>query len=314
MNISTDLLEFFRLVYLTHSLSKAASLYPVSLSTASRMLQKLRDALGDELFYRSGNELFPTARATEIYPAVLRLLEDAEALSHPASFDPARYRKIITIGCLDLDIVSLFPLFLDELRLRAPGIRINCRQVGADFDKALSKGQCDFVFYPTTESYAGIGKQAVCQDVFVFICQEGSSLAAKADAGEVISAAEVTAKLDAQVTVPVRNTDNTQLGLYIEDVEHSAFKPFVWTPFFATLPFLLSRDGATFLPYQEACALRQHWPVRILGRLQSNPPWSSYLLWNSRFEKDPLHQWLRSLIISEIQKKAADVTQVPFLS
>lgn len=314
MNISTDLLEFFRLLYRTHSLSKAASLYPASLSTASRMLRKLRDTLGDELFYRSGNELLPTARSQELYPIVLRLLEDADALSRPPSFDPARQRKIVIVECLDLDLVSLFPLFTAELRKRAPGIQINCRQVGPGFAGDLAGGDCDFVFYPTTLNYPGIGKQSLCRDVFVFVCRDGSCLARKMDAGETLKAADVTSRLDVQVTVPVRNADNTQLGLYVEDVKHSAFKPFLWTPFFATLPFLLSDDGVTFLPYQQACALKRHWPVRILGRLASNPPWSCFLLWNARFEKDPLHQWLRSLMIAEILKNAADPESVPILT
>lgn len=311
--LNTDLCRLFRLIYETHSLSEAARLFPMSLSRASRMLSALRENLGDELFTRADNRLFPTARGRELYPKVLRLLSDFEEMRAESGFSPERESRIVTVGCLDLDLVSILSGVLPELKAAAPGIRINFSLVDGNFDRELRKGACDLVFYPTTENYPGVKKLAVCEDAFVFVCLQTSELAKRKRAGEAITEEEVLERLAVQVTVPVFNSDNTAYGQFSGNVEGAAFSPLVWVPFFATVPFLLRGEATSFLPFQEAVCLQQSLPIEILGRPRDLAPYETFMLWSEQAGDAPYHQWIRSFFRETIRKTVVPVDGVPVL-
>ena len=75
MFLDTDQLRLFKLIYENQSLSEAAGRYPMSVSKASRLLTKMRDTFGGELFFRSNQGLFPTQLANELYPKVLTIIK-----------------------------------------------------------------------------------------------------------------------------------------------------------------------------------------------------------------------------------------------
>ncbi len=304
--LNTEMLSLFKLVYQKHSLKEAAALHPMSLSKASRVLRDLRDEFADELFVRSGNELFPTPRATKLFPSVEKLLADFDAITESPTFDPKRAHCLFNIACLDLDLIAHVAPIQEELRELAPGIRLNFHPIDRNFIDRLHEGRCDFVFYPTSLDYPGIGRQAFCQDTFVYVCQPDNPLAERVRKGEILSEREVVEKLTAQVTTPIRNRDNTRFGLYEHDVESSRFSPQLWTPFFATLPFLLTADSTTFLPLQAYARLKDRLPLTVLGRPANLVPYESCLLWESRNEKNPLHQWFRAFVISRLREIAAE--------
>ena len=92
--MDTTQLKLFKLIYETRSLTEAAKRFPMSLSKASRTLSSLRDALGDELFLRSENKLFPTQFAVEQYPKILKLLKDFADIGSRNQFTPEQCSAI----------------------------------------------------------------------------------------------------------------------------------------------------------------------------------------------------------------------------
>ena len=94
MFLDTDQLRLFKLIYENQSLSEAAGRYPMSVSKASRLLTKMRDTFGGELFFRSNQGLFPTQLANELYPKVLTIIKDIESLQENAAFSPRSFRII----------------------------------------------------------------------------------------------------------------------------------------------------------------------------------------------------------------------------
>ena len=97
-------------------------------------------------------------------------------------------------------------------------------------------------------------------------------------------------------------------------MESSAFPASVWTPFFATVPFLLEGDETTFIPFQEARFLQRFLPLSILGRPSSLKPYETMMLWSEQSDGTPCHQWLRSYLFNAIRQGAAPPDGVPVLS
>src|SRR6185503_4981031 len=89
--LDMNLLRLFEAVYRLGSVSRAAEALELSQPAASQGLTRLRLALGDALFVRTGGRMRPTLRAERlasvVQPAVAAIDEE---LQDRTSFDPSR--------------------------------------------------------------------------------------------------------------------------------------------------------------------------------------------------------------------------------
>ena len=85
--IDAESLYFFLTLYRAGSLPRAAEQMGVSLSSANRMLAKLRTYWNDPLFTRSGFLMQPTESAKKRYARVLGLMNTLEDLQHRGAPD-----------------------------------------------------------------------------------------------------------------------------------------------------------------------------------------------------------------------------------
>src|SRR5687768_11913255 len=97
--IDLNLLLAFSVLMEERNVSRAAERLLVGQPGLSAALNRLREALDDELFVRVGRGLEPTPRALEIAPAIDAALGSiAEALRPPDAFDPLDYEGEFRIG------------------------------------------------------------------------------------------------------------------------------------------------------------------------------------------------------------------------
>ncbi|MEV6335715.1 LysR family transcriptional regulator [Nocardia vinacea] len=139
-----NLVRTFVLLYETRSVTAAADLLGVTQPTVSYGLGKLRRRLRDELFVRGPGGLVPSAEAERLYPPLRAAIAGVdETLSAATEFDPTRPAHF-ALGLSDLGEVTVLPLVLAELAVRAPQVTL---QVEAfDVDTAtdrLARGEVD---------------------------------------------------------------------------------------------------------------------------------------------------------------------------
>ena len=100
-----DRLDIFHLRFLldlvhTRKLGATAQNFDMSTATASRMLQRLRDAFDDPLFVRGPTGLTPTEAAMRLEEPVRRNIEAFDRLTAPSVFVPeAVERRIVIASC-----------------------------------------------------------------------------------------------------------------------------------------------------------------------------------------------------------------------
>lgn len=91
-------LRVFVSVCETGSVSRTAELFDLNQSTISHTLDKMRTAVGDPLFLKSGRGITPSEKALAMLPRVQKILADIEGLIAPEHYDVSRDSKPVVLA------------------------------------------------------------------------------------------------------------------------------------------------------------------------------------------------------------------------
>ena len=145
--LDRDLLIFFRTLCKTCNLAAAANSLGIPAATASRMLGKLREAFGDELFTRTATGLVPNWRAQRAVPHVQTLLEEYELLLEDKVFTPAELTRTFRIACVDHGTHFLAP-GIALITQVAPLAQVEVWDLTDRWTEELKNGDIDAVVSP----------------------------------------------------------------------------------------------------------------------------------------------------------------------
>jgi DNA-binding transcriptional LysR family regulator len=119
-----NLLRVFDEIMAERSLTRAAHKLSLTQPAVSNALQRLREALGDDLMKRSGQEMSPTPRALALWPAVREALGQLEGALVPGQFVPAQASNTFILAMADATAAKLMPGLLAAMDQTAPGVSI----------------------------------------------------------------------------------------------------------------------------------------------------------------------------------------------
>jgi DNA-binding transcriptional LysR family regulator len=115
------------------SVTKSAEKLRIGQSAMSHNLSTLRMLLDDELFYRAGQKMQPTARALALAGPVRTALAQAQhALKAGNRFDPATEKRAFRIGLTDEMEMFLLPALMTRIHAMAPGVGLLSRAVSVE--------------------------------------------------------------------------------------------------------------------------------------------------------------------------------------
>ncbi len=120
--LDLNLLRVFDQVMAERNLTRAARHLHMTQPAVSNALGRLRDALDDQLFTRSGYGVEPTPRALELWPAVSDALRQLESALVPGEFDPALDQRAFVLAMADATAASLVPGLVERMQAGAPGV------------------------------------------------------------------------------------------------------------------------------------------------------------------------------------------------
>jgi DNA-binding transcriptional LysR family regulator len=143
--LDLPLLRAFVAIYETGSVTAAAERLFVTQPTVSYSLGKLRDALNDPLFVRSGSSMVPTPRAQDCYePFSGALLQIENALERARQFEPAESRRRFRVAMSDIGELIFLPPIFKLLQARASHVELEVVQVATeDLPGWLASGKVD---------------------------------------------------------------------------------------------------------------------------------------------------------------------------
>ena len=122
--LDLNLLRVFDEVMTECSLTRAAHKLSLTQPAVSNALRRFRQAMGDELIKRSGQEMAPTPAALALWPAVREALRQLQEVLAPGSFVPARANNTFVLAMADATAAVLIPGLIEVMDREAPGVPI----------------------------------------------------------------------------------------------------------------------------------------------------------------------------------------------
>lgn len=305
-NLDFEAVRIFVSLLETLNLSKTADACGISVSSASRTLSKLREALDDELFHRYPHGMRPTARARELEFDMRFLLRSYEKMLRSTSniFSPARESRMFRVGAVDQGVFCYLSYGLSRILQDAPNCGVNFLPLHPDFTDDLKSGALDLALFPYSRRLENFRTQVICRDTFVYAVLVDHPLARRRLEGKAALRLEEVNRYR-KLGVSVAPANDIRLQPFSEmqsQIELRAAQTAVWTPYFLLLPMLLSRtDLIAVMPLQLANNfIRLGRKLVILGRSADAPIFEPVLVWHEKSEKEPALQWLRSHFLAAI--------------
>jgi len=273
------------------NVARAAKRLHLSPSAMSRALARLRETTGDPLLVRAGRGMVPTPRALELRERVGQLVHDTEAVLRPAQApDLAQVERIFTLRTSDGFVETFGPALIARVAAEAPGVRLRFVQKTDKDSTPLRDGAVDLetgVLGPAMGPEVRV--QALLRDRFVGVVRAGHPLAA----------ARVTTR---------RYTAGRHIAVSRRGLEQGPIEQVMG-------PLGLQRDiattvggFATALALARATDLIATVPERHTAGLRAGmhsfalpievPPITVSLLWHPRLHADPVHRWLRGVVLA----------------
>lgn len=156
------LLQLFDLLYRTRSVTRAADELGLAQPTVSIWLRTLREHFHDQLFVRTPAGMQPTPAADALIGPAREILESLRRLSNwEAAFTPATAERQFRICMTDASHITLLPGLLEQVRIRAPGVRLEALRMDGRTAEALETGETDLAVGHAPWLESGIYQQTL---------------------------------------------------------------------------------------------------------------------------------------------------------
>jgi len=281
-------LRTFLVVLEELSVTKAAERLNVTQSAVSHTLDKLRLALGDPLFVRSGRNITATERAISLHIPVRTLLDDMKALTSQRVFDPLMGALEFTIAANDFQRDLIFPSLIKELRSEGVDISFHFIASGIPSTGLLRQDHCQLLITPYPPDGPDIFQKRLFDDDDRCF-YDANSRKAPTSAADFINADYIDVAFK-------------DIGLGLKNLfNDNNLKAKVTVPNFSdTAVYLKNSDMLTIqLSLMSKVHLQQFASVAIPFGGESL---TMYMVWHKREHIDPASQWLRQKIEARIAK------------
>ncbi len=287
-----NLLKIFDALLAERSVTKAAKRLRMTQPALSHALQRLREALGDEVFVRVPRGVEPTPRALALAPVVAEALARLQAVfAAPEAFDPATARGTLVFATTEYFEQLFLPAVVAAIAAAAPHVTIRTVSTAGILPKdALERGDYDVAaagFFGDLPE--GFYRKRLFDDGFACAVRKGHpalrqglSLAVYLALGHVL----ISPHGDLFGTVDRALAARGETRRLVAGV--ASFLTPGWivarTDLIVTAPRRLCQSFATYLPVE------LHEPPLALGGI------AVMMVWHQRTHADPLRQWVRGLI------------------
>lgn len=300
--LDLNLLLPFVVVCEEGGVTRAAERLYLTQPAVSAALQRLREAVGDDLFVREGRGLRPNPRAQALFEAAREALGQLHrAVYAPSSFAPSEANQVFVLGMSDDADTLLTPLLMERMARLAPGVRLMTRPVNfRSAREVLDDDGLDLAISVFDELPPHIARERLFESPFVGLHSP------------------------AQLTLPDPLTLEAYLSLNHVIVSYNGdFRGIVEDQLGPTQPrrqVKLALSGFAAVPYVlQSAPLVATLPATLARRFASQFGLTSFALplpiqgqpvemvWPRRKDADPAHEWLRAQISEVVSQTVTTV-------
>lgn len=309
-NFDLNLLRVLDALLQEHSTVKAAKRLNLTQPAVSAALARLRGALDDELFFRRGQGLEPTAFALSLEAELREVMDRIGSLIQgPGAFDPALAQNRFRISGSDFFAEMLMPRLADHFQTVAPMVRVHLVDLVPDsYVDTLDRYEVDLALIPKTTFPDWTDCQPVFRSSFSVIARAGHPRLAEAglstgdtmpidlfcDLGHVLFSPEGNAA--AMGDDALARIGRKRQVVMTMPVFSGVYRAVAGSDLIALLPTALAHQVA---PSAGLDVLQAPIPVAQAQLMQ---------VWHRRYTSSPAHAWLRTQI-ADLLRPLGEVIQ-----
>ncbi|TKF16512.1 LysR family transcriptional regulator [Vibrio genomosp. F6] len=284
--------------------SRTAERLHITQSAVSRQLSQLREWFDDPLLVRDGNQLIPTPRAEQLSLKLVDLFSEFETLIDDKPFEPLEWDDQFVMASSDYVAQYILPEIAQLFATQAPKVNLHYQLWLPEYLNQLAEGSIQLASTMLPEKPAGVSSVQIGEDRSVCVMRKGHPL----DRNTALSVEEMLAY--SHIRVSGGGDKDSYIDKALKDIGR-ARNIALTVPFFsAAFNSLCRSDYLMVIPFHIAHNLSQHIELSYLPLPVETPTHKYWLLWHSKYDQDPAHQWGREMIKSVLDKSEYSIGYV----
>lgn len=293
-------LVVFSTVMSEQSITRAADVLAMTQPAVSNTLSRLRLQLKDQLFYKDGRGIKPTAKAMELWQQIEPALGAIERAMTPPSFDPASARRRFRVAVSDIMVQLFWPPLRASIEAAAAGVDLLAYPYRiTDAARMLSNNEVELCLgvFPTLPEQ--LRSTFLYRSDFVCAMRRGHALARQALTLRKFAAAD---HLLVSLSGDPRGATDDALE------SHGLRRRVAMTVnSFGAVPELLRQtDLIGVIPADLVRSSAVRAKLHVVKPPLEVPPALISMAWHTRHDRDPGHLWLRrqfSAVTQTLEKR-----------
>ena len=288
--LELDDLRVLQSLYATRNTTRTAERLNKSQPGVSRVLSRLRRALGDPLLVRAPGGMMLTDRALALREQLSEVLSGIEGLLAPAAFVPETASRVFRLTTTDYGALAILPSLMPRLARLAPGIALEVLPFSTDIFRHIAEGRSDLALYGDDVVPQPLRARTLFTEGYSCVIGPAHPLAGQTDIG-----------LDDFLAYPhaLISILGGRSGVVDEALAERGLSRRIslYIPYFATAATVIaSSDLILTMPTRGAAALAALGGLHLFALPIAVPSFDYRLIWHNRSQADPAHKWLRDLI------------------
>jgi LysR family transcriptional regulator, nod-box dependent transcriptional activator len=291
-DFDVNLLVTIEAIWTTRNVSNAARTLNLAQSTVSAALNRLRQALGDELFTWSGSEMVPTPLAEQIMPDVAQLLNGVRAVLTKSLGKIETVERRMVIATADYVAALFGAKLLERAAMEAPHLSFDFVDMRPQFINRAARPDIDLFVLPASAlRTSGMEKTILYSDSYVCIGAENNeNLRDDMDVDEFLALRHI-----GYSAIP-RVAFNHEMMLW-DDLGKEANLRLTMGNYLIFARIVAASDAVAILPKRLATTLTGEWKLKWITPPLPSPDLEIAALWRPDQANDIALTWLRDTLV-----------------
>ena len=280
----------------TRNLSDSAKELNVTQSAMSKTFRQIRDAFGDQIMLREGNQYILTTKGQELQQQLPELLDKLDRLFHSDKVTPANINRNFTVAFSSFVAKSVLPIICAEIEADAPNVSVMSLLWQQEHLDNLPTSDIDVVVTVAEDIPENLYGKLLGQDQVVVMFRQNHPLAKKD-----LTIEDYLRAKHVQVSGAIGWDKHFFRG---ESYQLQPFKKlFATAPSFdSAVKVLLDTNTIMTAPLHIAGKYAEKFDLVLREYPVKLPPHKYYLLWHAKFHQDDEHRWFRMVCVDSISR------------
>jgi DNA-binding transcriptional LysR family regulator len=291
-DLDAALLLVMDAIWSSRNVSLAARRLQRSQSTISASLNRLREALKDQVFIWDGRQMNPTPLTEQLMPQVSEIISSLRTLVWRAHGGAQHAHRRLVIATSSY-VTALFTAgLLNRVDDEMPGLSLDFIATGTNSWTKSNLPDIDLFIVPTNIARTrGLHTATLYQDAYVCIGAQDNDLLADGMAPEAFLALRhIGFSSTPRLTASHEASHWHALGVMPNYV--------MQTPEYLSLPTIVAATNAVaIVPGRLAQAAMRDYNLKVVAPPVPVPDLEIVMVWKPAQHEDPVHAWLRSALM-----------------